>query len=73
MDKGKAQWIISKKGINRKTHIKTLQSWIMSKISNEKLKSEREVENVHYISIQDNTFRLECKHDNRSYKTFLDK
>lgn len=54
MDKGKAQWIISKKGINRKTHIKTLQSWIMSKIPNEKLKSETEVENVHYISIQDN-------------------
>ena len=54
MDKGKAQWIISKKGINRKTHIKTLQSWIMSKIPNEKLKSETEVENVHYINIQDN-------------------
>ena len=46
--------IISRKGINRKTHIKTLQSWIMSKLPNDKLKAETEVENVRYISIQDN-------------------
>lgn len=55
MDKGKAPWIISRKRINRKTHIRTLQSWIMSKtLQNERLKSEREVENVRHISTQDN-------------------
>ena len=55
MDKGIAPWIISRKRINRKTHIRTLRSWIMSKtLQNERLKSEREVENVCHISTQDN-------------------